>query len=1324
MGDDVKQVKVDNWGIYFLQRLKHFFNRTDYCDLTLQFQDNAQLKVHRLVLSACTEYFELLERTCEMYEDCLVMPEDLQADIVVPIVNFMYTGQLEFKMDLLERLYQCSEIMNMPVLTKLLDSHRPKPKVIQNYIPAVKKPVKHVEGVKQIVKSISATELVTTSPITYKRSHNKAFTEKTTVYRDKKVYLPVNKVANNGFRAFREPSPIPLDQRYSKKVVSGEPRPTRYELPEELDTENIFENSFCNISYTSQPLQVHPETRKQYAKRPKLGEASTSKKFGGTVDILQCKKPKPPQDPLFEDTTIADEADLFSEQFTSKPGSSRDTNQLFDQILEKKLDSKLTIETKNTKLPASLDHAKIISEVLKKYPHLVKSNKNIKLKILNTPSKAPKKQKSSPVPSVAKPIKIEKEVDFTFETDVLDSMQAAKLIALGAENIEGPWICLICGTPGKAMNFTSYYKFRCHLIDVHNEKPVLNICEYCGQKSTKRNYLLHHLYTKHGVEPPPQYRFPKCNNCNYIALTEALLVKHKLSHAESKKFRCNGCPAAFHSSAQLLAHIQNTGHKYTTERKSNFQCIYCQKNFLRETNLCAHLKTNHRVEAIQDGIIDDSDDEREEEKAVVKSEPILNEFQEMDIQYQIQQRPDGNINIVTKTSPEKTQNAKQTILNSGLSGQVSGRTHINKAAKRPQTAEIEYIQDVSLTAVNDAHEEIVMIDNTEYIMRDNQLIPRKSKEITREYVLSDHGLQSVTPTTSMEFTNQDNIQHANIFLKNSDNITESIPIYVSNEEEYKALMASNQPIIFDSGDSNKTLTVLTAPHTSTLDTTIDLNTAQPNDMMIIQDNYPQNVSDAVTSNNSNIVVVYSHQVTGDNKQYQLLTTQGLGAQFVQSSAIITQNFETVTTTTPILNTQALQKQVEEVWQRDLHQIVNTDQIEITRLPVNQVVKEPPKEMQVSNIESNNEISDLPHVELPSNIKETTDDTMDITSANQSQEDMITEEIMQPIIDENTEVVCEDNMQNTSIMEVSNEALIEHEVEETVDTNESPEIGVENIVEQEEIDPKSDTVEDTELIESQKYTQSDMESHSYSQTEATIEPVVENMGVSEHQSDQMINDIQTAEDEIVQEDNEVLASEPNYCKDADNTEQIGEDGTEKELINSKWSEKNIQDPQEESLAEITSHVDSCAEVTNEQDNTLACEIEESIENIQQEVDKQMAAVQTEQEISEEITENEITDEGDVANSSQDESDYVQENSVPVIVDPVVAQEKISSLLNDWEDNDSQEDNESANENAPTMTDENADGKDETTETENPEKQDKIKSLVSDWDEDEEELKNDT
>ena len=71
-----------------------------------------------------------------MYEDCLVMPDDLQADVVVPIINFMYTGQLEFKIDLLEKLYQTSLIMNMPVLTKLLSSHRNQPIIARSPAPA------------------------------------------------------------------------------------------------------------------------------------------------------------------------------------------------------------------------------------------------------------------------------------------------------------------------------------------------------------------------------------------------------------------------------------------------------------------------------------------------------------------------------------------------------------------------------------------------------------------------------------------------------------------------------------------------------------------------------------------------------------------------------------------------------------------------------------------------------------------------------------------------------------------------------------------------------------------------------------------------------------------------------------------------------------------------------------------------------------------------------------------------------------------------------------------------------------------------------------
>ena len=124
MGDNTKQVRVDNWGIFFLQRLQMFFSKTDYCDMTLQFEGNVQLKVHRLVMNACTEYFQYLEQTCGLDENVIVMPADLQADVIVPIVNFMYTGMLEFHLSIFDKLYKTAQIMNITILTKLLDAQK------------------------------------------------------------------------------------------------------------------------------------------------------------------------------------------------------------------------------------------------------------------------------------------------------------------------------------------------------------------------------------------------------------------------------------------------------------------------------------------------------------------------------------------------------------------------------------------------------------------------------------------------------------------------------------------------------------------------------------------------------------------------------------------------------------------------------------------------------------------------------------------------------------------------------------------------------------------------------------------------------------------------------------------------------------------------------------------------------------------------------------------------------------------------------------------------------------------------------------------------
>lgn len=121
--DDVKLVKVENWGSFFLQKLQNFFNKTEYCDLTLQFNDNSQLKVHRLVVGACTDFFNLLEIHYNVRGGILQMPDDLQADVVVPIINFMYTGTLEFEANMHQRLLKAAKDMNMSVLLKLMDAH-------------------------------------------------------------------------------------------------------------------------------------------------------------------------------------------------------------------------------------------------------------------------------------------------------------------------------------------------------------------------------------------------------------------------------------------------------------------------------------------------------------------------------------------------------------------------------------------------------------------------------------------------------------------------------------------------------------------------------------------------------------------------------------------------------------------------------------------------------------------------------------------------------------------------------------------------------------------------------------------------------------------------------------------------------------------------------------------------------------------------------------------------------------------------------------------------------------------------------------------------
>lgn len=40
-----KQLKVDNWGTFFLHRLQTLYEKNDNCDTTLQFHDGGEINV-------------------------------------------------------------------------------------------------------------------------------------------------------------------------------------------------------------------------------------------------------------------------------------------------------------------------------------------------------------------------------------------------------------------------------------------------------------------------------------------------------------------------------------------------------------------------------------------------------------------------------------------------------------------------------------------------------------------------------------------------------------------------------------------------------------------------------------------------------------------------------------------------------------------------------------------------------------------------------------------------------------------------------------------------------------------------------------------------------------------------------------------------------------------------------------------------------------------------------------------------------------------------------------------------------------------------------
>lgn len=514
----------------------------------------------------------MLEQSCEMVEDILIMPNDLQADVIVPIVNFMYTGTLEFQYNMYEKLLKTSREMNMTVLSKLLEAHR------QTSVTTISK---------------SSPPVLLNKNAANVRSQPKVFYQKpppakTVFYKQGQTIIKTMSPTKSNI-----PEPIQIVTRFQPDKNNS--RPSRFTLPDEIvpDTEGSFES----ISYESKPLLTASQVKREDENSPfeSLRRGYTNNKRVASTSSSQSPPTKKPNlDDIKAEAEAQRQRNEISGDGEEVDDNGSDADYDADQYFEEENDdsdedgnkhsrnSSGTVVKQTTKQitvndcsGGNIDHAKILGEVLKKYPNLVKNPKNIKLKIMQKPSNPNSPQttaivrvvkQESPARSQAKPLPV------PTQPKKIDAKTMHELIRMGAENMKGPWLCLECGSGGRPISIPTYKKFRTHLMNVHKHKIDPRICEHCGLKPARRIELIQHQLVAHNINPPADVPLFRCTHkaCSFVTQKEELLMKHKREIHKEFQQKCKYCPKVFGKEFLLTAHMRAV-HRHMAKADDNME---------------------------------------------------------------------------------------------------------------------------------------------------------------------------------------------------------------------------------------------------------------------------------------------------------------------------------------------------------------------------------------------------------------------------------------------------------------------------------------------------------------------------------------------------------------------------------------------------------------------------------------------------------------------------------------------------------------------------------------------------------------------------------
>ncbi|XP_037079671.1 zinc finger and BTB domain-containing protein 24-like [Pollicipes pollicipes] len=258
------------------------------------------------------------------------------------------------------------------------------------------------------------------------------------------------------------------------------------------------------------------------------------------------------------------------------------------------------------------DTSELVSQLLKQHPEVLRGGQNIKVRLVTqvgsgSPGRSEYvmvKQQPSPADTLESPLtcslcaRAGKQVDFWWADQMAkhfqDEHRDAAAIDLNTLS------CTACVQAGDPIEFAAVDDYFTHLRDVHDTRGVsgLGACQLCGFSAPKKLQLMYHQYIKHGIQPPRFITFPKCDRCDFEAISDSELAQHRQRrHKVTKEYKCKDCGVLFNNLSLLEGHMRGNACRQAPDpkRKLEWKCEFCGMSFSRSYNLKGHMRSVHKL---------------------------------------------------------------------------------------------------------------------------------------------------------------------------------------------------------------------------------------------------------------------------------------------------------------------------------------------------------------------------------------------------------------------------------------------------------------------------------------------------------------------------------------------------------------------------------------------------------------------------------------------------------------------------------------------------------------------------------------------------------